>query len=173
MRLYLEGTTFRHIGCLLGVNHQLVVNWVNTYHVSLPRRAASRRARDARGGRTVHLRRQKNAGVRRESDGSRDALHRGAAVCDARTPELIVVDAAPRAARYYSDAFNTYRELCWWGAHAAMCDKSQTYSVEGTNADLRHYLARCSAPSRAASARSRVLWTCSCDATTYVSKYPR
>jgi IS1 family transposase len=50
-----------------------------------------------------------------------------------------VVDAAPHARRYYSDAFNTYRELCWWGHHTAMYDKSQTYSVEGTNADLCHY----------------------------------
>lgn len=66
------------------------------------------------------------------------------AVCLSRTPELMqsVVDAAPHAANYYSDAFNTYRELCWWGTHQAMYDKSQTYSVEGTNADLRHYLAR-------------------------------
>ena len=72
------------------------------------------------------------------------------AVCLNRTPELMqsVVDAAPRARSYYSDAFNTYRELCWWGAHQAMYDKSQTYSVEGTNADLRHYLARLGRRSR-------------------------
>jgi hypothetical protein len=59
-----------------------------------------------------------------------------------------VVDSAPHARGYFSDAFNTYRELCWWGAHQAMYDKSQTYSVEGTNADLRHYLARLARRSR-------------------------
>jgi IS1 family transposase len=59
-----------------------------------------------------------------------------------------VVDSAPPAASYYSDAFNTYRELCWWGKHTLMYDKSQTYSVEGTNADLRHYLARLARRSR-------------------------
>jgi insertion element IS1 protein InsB len=53
-----------------------------------------------------------------------------------------VVDSAPHAESYFSDAFNTYRELCWWGAHQAMYDKSETYSVEGDNAELRHYLAR-------------------------------
>ena len=53
-----------------------------------------------------------------------------------------IIDSAPPAASYYSDAFNTYRELCWWGEHTLMHDKSQTYPVEGTNADLRHYLAR-------------------------------
>ena len=72
------------------------------------------------------------------------------AVCFNRTPELMqsVVDSAPHARNYYSDAFNTYRELCWWGTHQAMYDKSQTYSVEGTNADLRHYLARLGRRSR-------------------------
>lgn len=65
-------------------------------------------------------------------------------VCEARTPELMqsVDDTAPPARNYYSDVFNTYRELCWWGSHTSMYDKSETYSVEGTNADLRHYLAR-------------------------------
>ena len=36
MRLYLEGTNFRRIGRVLGINHQLVVNWVNSYHFGLP-----------------------------------------------------------------------------------------------------------------------------------------
>lgn len=53
-----------------------------------------------------------------------------------------VIDAAPQAESYFSDAFLTYRELCWWGTHQAMYNKSQTYSVEGDNAELRHYLAR-------------------------------
>jgi IS1 family transposase len=48
-----------------------------------------------------------------------------------------VVDSAPHASSYYSDAFNR-----------SMYDKSQTYSVEGTNADLRHYLARLARRSR-------------------------
>ena len=36
VRLYLEGTNFRRIGRVLGVNHQSVINWVNSYHASLP-----------------------------------------------------------------------------------------------------------------------------------------
>ena len=66
------------------------------------------------------------------------------AVCEERMSELMqsVVDAAQRAARYYSDGFNTYREPCRWGAHTSMYNESETYSVEGDNAELRHYLAR-------------------------------
>ena len=36
VRLYLEGTNFRRIGRVLSVNHQTVVNWVNSYHGTLP-----------------------------------------------------------------------------------------------------------------------------------------
>ena len=53
-----------------------------------------------------------------------------------------VIDSAPHAHSYFSDAFNTYRELCCWGTHQPMYNKSETYSVEGDNAELRHYLAR-------------------------------
>jgi insertion element IS1 protein InsB len=59
-----------------------------------------------------------------------------------------VIDSAPHATNYFSDAFNTYRELSWWGLHQAMYNKSQTYSVEGDNAELRHYLARLTRKSR-------------------------
>ncbi|HZG51330.1 MAG TPA: hypothetical protein VEZ40_04260 [Pyrinomonadaceae bacterium] len=72
------------------------------------------------------------------------------AVCEARTPEVMqaVVDAAPPARNYYSDAFNTYRESCWWGGHTSMDNKSQTSPVEAVNAGLRHYHARLGRRSR-------------------------
>lgn len=71
-------------------------------------------------------------------------------MCWERTPELLqgVIDAAPHAARYFTDAFLAYRELCYWGEYKAMYDKSETYSVEGDNAELRHYLARLTRKSR-------------------------
>jgi len=36
VRLYLEGVNFRRIGRVLGVNHQSVINWINSYHAALP-----------------------------------------------------------------------------------------------------------------------------------------
>ena len=60
-----------------------------------------------------------------------------------------LVDRAPPAQQYYSDEFNTYGTLVYLpGRHEFMGDKSQTYSVEGANADLRHYLARLGRRSR-------------------------
>jgi IS1 family transposase len=67
-----------------------------------------------------------------------------------RTPEVLqsVIDRAPHAPRYYSDAALVYRELSYWGTHTSMYNKSETYSVEAVNADLRHYLARLGRRSR-------------------------
>ncbi len=44
---------------------------------------------------------------------------------------------------YYSDDFQGYKTVLYWPSiHHPMKDKSQTFSVEGVNADIRHYLAR-------------------------------
>jgi len=60
-----------------------------------------------------------------------------------------MVDSAPQAVLYFSDNFSTYAALLYTpGIHIAMRDKSQTYRVEGDNAELRHYLARLARRSR-------------------------
>ena len=54
-----------------------------------------------------------------------------------------VVDQGPRAERYFSDGLAAYADVYYHGAsYAAVLGKSQTFSVEGDNAELRHYLAR-------------------------------
>jgi len=54
-----------------------------------------------------------------------------------------VLDNSPQAVLYYSDLFATYRSLIYTpGIYTPMPDKSETYRVEGVNAELRHYLAR-------------------------------
>lgn len=69
----------------------------------------------------------------------------------ARTTDALqaILDRCPPAARYYSDEFSTYPSLVYAdGTHFPMPDKSETYSVEGVNADLRQYLARLARRSR-------------------------
>jgi len=59
------------------------------------------------------------------------------------------LDRVPSAQWYYSDAAPVYDGLLYDpGIHQAMRDKSQTYSVEADNAELRHYLARLGRKSR-------------------------
>jgi insertion element IS1 protein InsB len=60
-----------------------------------------------------------------------------------------LLDRSPQAEHYYSDDFSTYHALVYFpGHHQATTDKSQTYSVEADNAELRHYLARLARKSR-------------------------
>ncbi len=69
----------------------------------------------------------------------------GHAVRPQRSFEIFqdVVDQGPHAKHYFSDGLAAYADVYYYGAtYAAVLDKSQTFSVEGTNAVLRHYLAR-------------------------------
>lgn len=60
-----------------------------------------------------------------------------------------IVDHAPKATWYYSDAFDVDATLWYhWGRYAISEAKADTYSVEGNNAELRHYLARLARSSR-------------------------
>lgn len=60
-----------------------------------------------------------------------------------------VVDQAPQARAYSRDGFRPYKNLVYGeDMYTAMLNKSQTYSVEGGNADLRHYVARLARKSR-------------------------
>ena len=60
-----------------------------------------------------------------------------------------MIDEAPPAKFYYSDLFATYRRLVYTpGRYTPMPDKSETYRVEGDNAEFRHYLARLARKSR-------------------------
>ena len=54
-----------------------------------------------------------------------------------------LLDQTPQAQWYFSDLFATYKTLIYTpGTHTPMPDKSETYRVEGMNAELRHYLKR-------------------------------
>jgi insertion element IS1 protein InsB len=54
-----------------------------------------------------------------------------------------VVDQTAHGQQYFSDCNPIYPALVYYPGKFSQSDgKSETYSVEGVNADLRHYLAR-------------------------------
>ena len=54
-----------------------------------------------------------------------------------------MIDDAPKAKWYYSDGFDVYKWLWYhFKRNEVSQGKSETYSVDGDNAKLRHYLAR-------------------------------
>jgi hypothetical protein len=70
-----------------------------------------------------------------------------------------LLDRSPQAYFYFSDQFATYNTLVYYPAlHQALPNKSQTYSVEADNAELRHYLARLVRKSRCFSRCIYALW---------------
>lgn len=60
-----------------------------------------------------------------------------------------IVDGAPKAKWYFSDGLDLYY-LLWYhfGRYEVSEGKSETYSVEADNAEMRHYLARLARSSR-------------------------
>ena len=59
-----------------------------------------------------------------------------------------MVEQGP-AEQYFSDQYYLYDLLTYRrGPHLSLPDKSETYSVEGANAELRHYLTRLARRSR-------------------------
>jgi IS1 family transposase len=68
-----------------------------------------------------------------------------------RTQEAIqvIVDKAPKAKWYFSDGLDVYYQLWYhFGRYEVSEGKSDTYSVEADNAEMRHYLARLARSSR-------------------------
>ncbi len=60
-----------------------------------------------------------------------------------------ILDRVPKAHWYFRDAFNIYEALWYRGGRYAVSDgKTDTYSVEADNAELRHCLARLARVSR-------------------------
>ncbi len=60
-----------------------------------------------------------------------------------------MIDDAPKAQQYYSDGFDAYQWLWYhFGRYEVSEGKTDTCSVEGDNAELRHYLARLARASR-------------------------
>lgn len=52
-----------------------------------------------------------------------------------------MVDNAPDADKYYTDGYVGYLDVVYPGQHIRnIRDKSDTFTVEGVNADLRHYI---------------------------------
>jgi IS1 family transposase len=60
-----------------------------------------------------------------------------------KSPQRIqaIVDGAPQAENYCSDGWNGYIDVVYPGEYIRNTrDKSDTFTVEGINADLRHYI---------------------------------
>ena len=52
-----------------------------------------------------------------------------------------IADNAPPAEKYYTDGYTGYLDVVYYGEHVRnISNKNDTFTVEGVNADLRHYI---------------------------------
>jgi len=64
-------------------------------------------------------------------------------VAEDKSPERLqgIIDSAPRAQSYATDGYTGYIDLVYSGSHIRnISNKNDTFTVEGINADLRHYI---------------------------------
>ena len=119
---------------------------------AIARPAGTRASQRSRDGRVVQLyRREKNEIYIVTIVDRLTRCFLGFQVVWERTQEAIqeMVDVAPKAKRYYSDALDAYDRLWYhWGVYEVSQGKTDTYSVEADNDELRHYLARLARRSR-------------------------
>jgi IS1 family transposase len=90
-----------------------------------------------------------------------------------KAPERIqkIVDNAPNAEAYATDGFLGYIDVVYPGKHIRnITDKSDTFTVEGINADLRHYIPILARRSRCF---ARTLETLTAVITVFVEAYNR
>jgi len=82
-----------------------------------------------------------------------------------------IVDNAPKTKQHYSDAFDSYDRL-WYqlGRFQVPEGKTDTYSVESDNTEMRNYLARMAGSSRCF---SRCPYTLACALCLFVYCYNR
>jgi len=67
----------------------------------------------------------------------------GFSVATDKSPERIqgIVDSAPDVENYCTDGYLGYIDVVYPGKHVRnIRDKSDTFTIEGINADLRHYI---------------------------------
>ena len=154
--LVLEGLSLRAVARIVAVNPQSVANWFAAHQATLQDKGETSLAPQLVTAHTVELDEvQVFIGARKRKKRwvyiatAVDRLTRclvGWAVVEERTFDTLqpVIDQVPRPCRqFYSGGLNTYPTLLYYeGKHEALPDKSQTYSVEGSNAEIRHYLGR-------------------------------
>lgn len=152
--MYVDGMNLRKMARHLGVVHQTVANWVTAAANALPAQLPQpEQVETAELDELFTFIAHKKQSIRRHTSRSGDPLYQGVGRDvgtdgrgDAGDDRA---ESTAQVTQYYSDAFDVYERLVYYpGHHDVAPGKSQTSSVEGENANLRHYLARLARKSR-------------------------
>jgi insertion element IS1 protein InsB len=151
LQLYGDGMNLRRIARHLGLHHRTVSLWIQAQADKLPDPPVPNEVKAAEMDEFFTFIGDKKPNLRHHDRKSVYPLLSGLSsrLAENTSSHPGVVDEAPKAKRYYSDAFDAYDRLWYhWGVYEVSQGKTDTYSVEADNAELRHYLARLARRSR-------------------------
>ena len=154
VEMYVDDTNFRAISRRLKVNHQTVINWINAYATQVPEKppiveGPIETAELDELFTFIGDKKNKAYIITVVDRYTRCFLQYE--VVQVRSTEEVqsLIDDLPAAKNYFSDNFSIYWSVDYGRSRfVAMRNKSETFSVEGGNAELRHYLARLTRRSR-------------------------
>lgn len=148
VRHYLESGGLRGVGRLHGVVHQTVANWVSERAAQIDEETDDPDPAETIEVDEVHTfvaDKQQKVYIYLATTRERRLIvgHAILQHIDAATLQY-AVEPLPQAKRYFSDGLRSYQQVTWPepGEHEVSVGKNDTYTIEGMNAQLRHYLAR-------------------------------
>ena len=143
LKIYYSGVSERGVGKILGMSKANVYNWIkNAVDVENLKSCLEL-------DEMYWFVRRKGKGKTRENVYLMTAVSRSPrqivgfdVACDKSSARIQdMIDSAPEAETYYTDGYCGYIDVIYPGTHCPNTrDKSDTYTVEGVNADLRHYI---------------------------------
>ena len=139
----MEGNSGRAVGRILGISKNICLYWIRKYAKKIEEKNSSNeRVKVIEMDELYSFVERKNriyviTLVNREK---RQIVGYDIAFDKSRERIQKLVDSSPKADHYYSDAYSAYAEVCYGRIHTSLKNKSQTYTVEGVNSDLKHYI---------------------------------
>ena len=154
IKMYYGGVSSRGVGKILGMNKPNIMNWIKRDREERAAASARKREAERRNG-TIELGELHWFVKFKPHTETRENVYILTMV--SRIPRQIVshvvsrdkscqmiqgvVDHAPDVGKYCTDGYAAYREVVYPGRHIFNNhDKRDIFTVEGVNADLRHYI---------------------------------
>ena len=145
MKMYYSGVSGRGVGKILGMNKANVYNWIKKTEKNDVKISYEYFELDE----LYWFIEKKSHTETRENIYIMTMVSReprqitGFDVASDKSPERLqnIVDSSPEAEYYCTDGYTGYIDVVYPGKHIRnVHDKSNTFTVEGINADLRHYI---------------------------------
>jgi transposase-like protein/IS1 family transposase len=154
IKIYFENSSGRAVGRILGMSKSNVFRWIKQRATKIPEPNPETAENTEEPIDAIELDELFHFVKKKSDKETKENVYVTLAVT--RNPRKIVgftvtlsrsveqmrglVDSSPAANTYYSDGFKIYNEISYWGCHIVAPGKSETYTVEGVNSDLRHYI---------------------------------